>query len=178
MLLLKNPYLDLIHQYIETERCIIVPFSTNGLIDIKEYYREFNKANKDGWLTDVEIDPYDELEITKKNIITMGNNERFDNFILNKETGDLLGGISLNTPEEESVNIVLWICDDEEWKWYGTEVYEAMLTWCRANTAYDFLIHTVHVQNERTGRLILKYKGKLQNWRTSQWYLIFHIPLR
>jgi hypothetical protein len=32
-----------------------------------------------------------------------------------------------------------------------------MLNWVRTNTDYTFLRHSVHVQNERSGRLALKY---------------------
>lgn len=177
MLLFKDPYLDLIHQYIETDRCVIVPFSTDGIVDIKDLNKEFNKANKNLWITSALRDMEDESEFVKMKIISMGNNEIFENFIIQKESWELIGCIWLNTPEEESVRIVLWIRDSEEGKWYGTEVYEAMLNWARTNTAYTFLIHTVHKENERSGRLALKYGGILQKRKTDEWYLVFHVPL-
>lgn len=177
MLLLKNPYLDLIHQYIETERCVIVPFSTDGIVDIKDHNREFNLANKNLWISKNLRDMDDEMAFVKTRMISMGNNEVFENFVLQKESGELIGWIGLNTPEEDSVRIVLWVRDSEEWRGYGTEVYEAMLDWVRTNTDYKFLIHTVHMQNERSGRLALKYGGILQKRKTDEGHLVFHIPL-
>jgi hypothetical protein len=114
MLLLKDPYLDLIHQYIETERCVIVPFSTDGIVDIKELTREFCKANKNYWISKTLPDYEEELELVKTIIIAMGNNEVFENFIIHKDSGELVGAICLNAPEEDSANIVLWIRDSEE----------------------------------------------------------------
>lgn len=91
MLLLKNPYLDLIHQYIETERCVIVPFSTDGIVDIKDHNREFNLANKNLWISKNLRDMGDEMEFIKTRMISMGNNEVFENFVLQKESGELIG---------------------------------------------------------------------------------------
>lgn len=86
MLLFKDPYLDLIHQYIETDRCVIVPFSTDGIVDIKDLNKEFNKANKNLWITSALRDMEDESEFVKMKIISMGNNEIFENFIIQKES--------------------------------------------------------------------------------------------
>ena len=43
---LSHPHLDLTTSRIETARCMIVPFSTDGLVDIRELQEEFCKANK------------------------------------------------------------------------------------------------------------------------------------
>lgn len=47
MLFLLSPHLDLTTSRIETERCILVPFSTDGRVDIYELQKEFCLANKD-----------------------------------------------------------------------------------------------------------------------------------
>lgn len=47
MAFLKNPHLDLTKQIIETPRCILVPFSLDGRVDMQELTEEFCKANKD-----------------------------------------------------------------------------------------------------------------------------------
>jgi hypothetical protein len=44
---LKNPHLDLTTLRIETDRCIIVPFSSDGRVDIRELWEEFCKVNID-----------------------------------------------------------------------------------------------------------------------------------
>ena len=46
MTFLLNPHLDLTTSRIETLRCVLVPFSTDGRVDIHELQREFAKANK------------------------------------------------------------------------------------------------------------------------------------
>lgn len=46
MIFLSNPHLDLTKQIIETPRCILVPFSLDGCVDIHELATEFCKANK------------------------------------------------------------------------------------------------------------------------------------
>lgn len=47
MSFLLNPHLDLTTSRIETERCILIPFSTDGVVDIHELTEEFCKVNKD-----------------------------------------------------------------------------------------------------------------------------------
>lgn len=177
MLLLKDPYLELLHQYIETDRCIIVPYSTDGIVNLKDLNREFNKVNKKLWITDSLRDPVDEIEYIKTKIISMGNGEVFENFIIHKETWELLWCIWLNTPEDESVRIVQWIRKSEIGKWYHTETYEAILNWARKNTDYTYLIHTSHKDNEASGLFALKFGGIFQSRKTSEGYFTFHIPL-
>ncbi len=48
---LSNPHLDLTTSRIETLRCILVPFSTDGRVDIHELQEEFCMANKNLWVS-------------------------------------------------------------------------------------------------------------------------------
>ncbi len=86
MILLKDPYLDLVHQYIETDRCIIVPFSLEGIVNIEEITHEFRLANKNKWINQMDPDIDEEVEYIKRTMNAMGNSELFENFIFHKES--------------------------------------------------------------------------------------------
>lgn len=47
MSFLSNPHLDLTTVRIETPRCLLVPFTTDGTVDIHELTDEFCRANWD-----------------------------------------------------------------------------------------------------------------------------------
>ncbi|MFZ2255390.1 MAG: hypothetical protein WAW59_04685 [Patescibacteria group bacterium] len=47
MSFLSSPHLDLTTIRIETERCVLVPFTLDGTIDIHELTDEFCRANQD-----------------------------------------------------------------------------------------------------------------------------------
>ena len=47
MSFLRNPHLDLTSIRIETPRCVLVPFSLDGRVDIREFTDEFCRANRD-----------------------------------------------------------------------------------------------------------------------------------
>jgi hypothetical protein len=47
MSFLRNPHLDLTTIHIETPRCVLVPFSIDGRVDIRELQEEFCRMNQD-----------------------------------------------------------------------------------------------------------------------------------
>jgi hypothetical protein len=51
MSFLRNPHLDLTTSRIETDKCVLVPFSLDGRVDIRELQEEFCLANKDLWVS-------------------------------------------------------------------------------------------------------------------------------
>lgn len=116
MTFLKNPHLDLTTQIIETPRCLIVPFSLDGRVDIHELAIEFCKANKDLYVSPFLPNYEQEIEFIKMNEEAIENGEVFENFILHKDTGGLIGTIGLNSPEEPRMNIGIWIRVDEHRK--------------------------------------------------------------
>ena len=59
---LRNPHLDLTTSRIETSRCVIVPFSTDGRVDIRELQEEFCLANKNLWIAPVLPNYKEEME--------------------------------------------------------------------------------------------------------------------
>ena len=113
---LKNPHLDLTSSRIETERCILVPFSTDGRVDIHEFATEFCKANQDHYVGPFLPTYEQELEFIKIQEETIRKGELFDNFILEKDTHRLIGTVGLSSPEEHRMNIGLWIRIDEHGK--------------------------------------------------------------
>lgn len=119
----------------------------------------------------------EELEYIKTTINAMWNSELFENFIFHKESGEFLGAIWLNKPDEISMNIGLWICTSQQGKWYGTEVYAAIVDWTKKHTYYKYLRHVTDMQNEPFGRIALKFGGKLQKQRVEWNKIVFHIPL-
>lgn len=84
MSFLRNPHLDLTLQKIETPRCLIVPFSTDGRVDIHELTREFCLANKNLWVAPILPSYEEELEFVMGCIEQMKRGEVFENYILEK----------------------------------------------------------------------------------------------
>lgn len=81
---LLNPHLDLTTQIIETPRCVIIPFSTDGRVDIRELAEEFCKANKDFFVSPFLPTYEQELEFVGMQEMAIQNREVFENFILEK----------------------------------------------------------------------------------------------
>lgn len=91
MLLLKTPHLNLTNSRIETPRCILVPFSTDGRVDIRELQEEFCRANKDLCVSPFLPTYEQEVEFVKQTEEKIARGEEFENFILERETGKILG---------------------------------------------------------------------------------------
>ncbi len=174
---LSDPHLDLTTSRIETPRCVLVPFSTDGRVDIHELAIEFCKANKDLYVSPYLPNYEQELEFIHKNEVSIRNGEIFENFILEKWTNRLIGCVGFNTPEEHRMNIGLWIRVDEHGKWYATEVYTAMIDWARKNMRYTYLKHSLNPENIASRKLALKFGGVLQDEITDKEHIIFHIPV-
>ena len=87
---LLNPHLDLTTSRIETARCVIVPFSLDGRVDIHELAEEFCLANKDLWVSEFLPNYEEEMVFVTGAIEQIERRELFENFILEKETGKLI----------------------------------------------------------------------------------------
>jgi hypothetical protein len=87
---LKNPHLDLTASRIETDRCVIVPFSLDGRVDIHELQEEFCKANKNLYVSPILPTYEQELEYVRASEEKMARGEEFENFILDKTTKQLI----------------------------------------------------------------------------------------
>jgi RimJ/RimL family protein N-acetyltransferase len=107
---------DLSSERIQTERCIITPFSFDAGVDMAELTREFCKANKDLFVNPFLPTLPEEIEFVTKVVNAIMNGDTFENFILEKETRALIGCIGLNNPEEDRMNIGLWIRESEHGK--------------------------------------------------------------
>lgn len=178
MTFLLNPHLDLTTQIIETPRCLIVPFSTDGRVDIRELTEEFCKANKD-LLVSPFLPTYEqELDFVEQSILSMKQWEIFENFILEKWSNRLIGAIGLRSPEEHRMNLWFWIREDEHGKWYATEAYMALIDWAKQNTRYSYLKHALDPCNIASRKIALRFNGILQDEIDKKGGEIYHIPLR
>jgi hypothetical protein len=89
MSFLRNPHLDLTNSRIETERCVLVPFSLDGRVDIRELQEEYCRANKT-FLVRNTLTYEQELEFVRLSEENITRGEEFQNFILEKSTNTFL----------------------------------------------------------------------------------------
>jgi hypothetical protein len=82
MPLLSNPNISLSTSRIESARCVIVPFSTDGRVDIREFQEEFCKANKSLYVSPILPTYQQELEYVKNEEEKIARGEAFENMIL------------------------------------------------------------------------------------------------
>lgn len=176
-LFLRNTHLDLTKEVIETSRCIIVPFSFDVGVDLREFQEEFCKANKDLYVSPFIPIYEEEVDFVRGVSEQIARWETFENFLLEKDTGKLIGAVGLNAPEEHTMNIWLWIRESEHGKWYATESYIALINWAQENTVYKYLKHSTHPDNTASVKLALKFGGVLQSEKTDRWHDTYHIPL-
>ena len=116
MTFLRNSHLDLTTVRIETERCVLMPFSTDGRVDIHELTAEFCKANKN-----LDVSPFlptyeQEVEFLQKVMQDIADKKVLELFVLEKDTNRFIGCVGLNRMEEHRMNIGLWIRTDEHGK--------------------------------------------------------------
>lgn len=178
MSFLKNPHLDLTTVHIETERCVLVPFSTDGRVDIRELTDEFCKANKDFFVSPFLPNYEQEVEFLQKVMQDIEDKKVLELFVLEKDTNRFIGCVGLNRMEEYRMNIGLWIRTDEHGKWYATEVYAALLDWARENVRYTYLKHALDPKNTASRKLALKFGGIFQDETDKYGSEIYHIPLK
>jgi hypothetical protein len=88
---LQNPHLDLTTSRIETTRCVLVPFSSDGRVDIHELQREYCQANKDLYVSPNLPTYEEEVTFIREEEAKIARGEEFENFILEKRTDRLLG---------------------------------------------------------------------------------------
>lgn len=68
---LRNPHLDLTQSKIETDRCVIVPFSLDGRVDIRELQEEFCRMNQDHSVSQFLPTYEEELKFVEESIDAM-----------------------------------------------------------------------------------------------------------
>lgn len=174
---LSHHHLDLTPSRIETARCLLVPFSTDGRVDIRELQEEFCRANKDLYVSPI-LPTYDqELEYVGASEEKIARGEEFENFILDKRSNTLIGAGGLRLLESGEVNIGIWIRESEQWKWYASETYDALILWAKENLAHDYLIHSLNPENNWSRKLAEKFGGILQIEKGERGHDIYHIPL-
>ena len=174
---LSNPHFDLTTSRIETERCVLIPFSTDGRVDIRELQQEFCKANKDLYVWPHLPNYAEEIRFVEEVMRDIEAKQTFELFILEKWTNRFIGCAGLNHGETDTMNIGLWIRVDEHGKWYATEAYKAIIDWARTHTKYLYLKHCLDPRNDASRKLALKFGGILQEEKSDRGHEIYHIPL-
>ncbi len=177
MSFVSTPHLNLTASRIETSRLVLLPFSLDGRVDIRELAEEFCKANKDHFVSQFLPTYEQEFVFIQDEVEKIKNWEKFENFIFDKSTMRFIGCAGLNRPEPNTMNIGIWIRRDEHGKWYATEVYDALLYWARANTKYQYLKHCLNPANEPSRKLALKFGGIKQEYSDEKGFEYYHIPL-
>ncbi len=177
MFFLWNLHLPLTTSRLETPRCILVPFSTDGRVDIRELQEEFCRANKNLYVSPFLPTYEQEVEFVKQTEEKIARGEEFENFIIERETGKLLGAWGLRVLKSGELNIGIWIREDEHGKWYATEVYSALIDWARENTDFPYLRHALHPDNIGSRKLVEKFGGVLKEQKTERGHHIYHIFL-
>ncbi len=176
MFFLKNPHLDLTKESIETTRCLLLPFSKKSWEFIEKVREEFLLANRNLWISPFTPTFEEEARFFDDMIEKIENREVFECYIFDKLTKEFLGCAWLNSPEEKRMNIGIWIKPDKQGKWYGTEVYEALICWAREHTVYSYLKHSNNPENRASAELAKRFWGILQDEKTENNNDIYHIP--
>ena len=84
MSFLKNPHLDLTLSRIETLRYILLPFSSDGRVDIHELHEQYSQANKELYISP-HLPTYEEEVVWLQDMEQkIERRELFENFILEK----------------------------------------------------------------------------------------------
>ncbi len=176
MSFLSNPHLDLTTVRIETPRCVLVPFSLDGVVDIHELTDEFCRANRDLYVSPFLPTYEQELEYLQWQIESIRKWEILELFILEKNTWKFIGATGLNNQTENTMNLWLWIRIDEQAKWYATEVYTGLIDWAHEHIRYEYLSHYLNPENTPSRRLAEKFGWVLQDIRSENgddWYKIY-----
>ncbi len=177
MSFLRNPHLDLTTSRIETDRCVLVPFSLDGWVDIRELQEEFCLANKNLWVSPVLPDYDGEYEYVKSSEEKIEKWDEFENFILDKTSQKLIWAGWIRLLESGKLNIGIWIREAEHWKWYATEIYTALIDWSKENTIYTYLKYSLNPVNIASRKLAERFGGVLQAEKTEREHDVYHIPL-
>ncbi len=173
---LQNPELDLESVTIESPRCILEPFRMEW-IEFDDLQKAFVEANEKFYVSPNHPTVEEEKEFIEWAISNRRSGKAFECYILDKNSGNLIGcmGItSLDTPEP---NLGLWIRKEFHGKWYWTEVYTSFLDWAKQTTNFTFFKHAVNPENTASIRLAEHFQGKLQGVLTERGELKYYISL-
>ena len=171
-----NSHIDLTTSRIETTRCVLVPFSLDGRMDVQELTEEFCKANKDLFVSPFLPNYEQELDYIKSSESKIEKWQEFENFVFDKYTMRFIGCGGIRILETGEPNIGIWIRVDEHSKWYATEVYMALIDWARTNVRYRHLRHALDPRNTASRKLAIKFGGILQQETNERGDEIYHIP--
>lgn len=142
---------------IETERLLLKPVSL-------EYAKEIN-AGLDEEVTKYMFPKPAPLEATQawieKKLDTMKEGKELVVAILNKETGEYLGGGGVHHLDTRTPEFGIWIKKSAHGNHYGHEAVAGLKKWAEENFDYDYLKYPAHPDNIASRKVAESIGGKL-----------------
>jgi RimJ/RimL family protein N-acetyltransferase len=136
--------MDLTKTIITTDRLKLVPLSQNYAKDIFENLTDeiatymFTRSPQ-------KID--ETLSYIHENIPKMQNGEEFPVVILDKETGEFLGGGGAHSLKTTTPELGIWIKKAAHGNAYGKEAVTALKRWIDQHIPYDYISYPVDKNN-------------------------------
>lgn len=158
---LKNQETDLETVTIETPRCTIEPFRMEW-IGFQTLQQAFPGVDRDFYIGAIK---------------NRKNQKALECFIFEKWSRNIIGSIGMDSLDASEPNIGLWIREEYQREWYGTEVYSTMIEWVKTNTYIVFLKHTTSQENIASIKLAEHFNGILQKVLTERGHLKYYIYL-
>jgi len=174
---LTNPEIDLESLIIDTPRTTIEPFRIEW-IDFEDLTKAFCEANENLYISPFLPSVEEERDFIASTIENRQNNKALECYVFNAISKELIGSVGISDLDTPEPNLWLWIRKEYHGKWYGTEVYAAMLNWVKKETNFSFFKHTVNPKNIPSIRLAEKFNGKIQGALTKKGELKYYIPTR
>lgn len=173
---LKHPIQQLSSTILETERCTLKTYHTEG-VDFESLTRNFCEANKDKYVSQLIPTVEQEKEFIEGAVERVHAWEELGFFIYEKWKSEIVGCCGMNALLSPEPNIGLWIVPRLHGQWFWTEVYRALIDWAKTHTNFTFLRHGCNPENQASIELAKKFGWILQDWADSHGTIKFYIPL-
>lgn len=162
--------MDLKKFKLETDRLLLIPVSMKYRYEVFQEFQEpvtkymYPRAPKKVEETE---------EFIKKAILDIEKGTNLQVHVLDKKTGELLGGAGLHELNSLKIGVGIWIKKSAHGEKYGREAVMALVSWAKRNLKFDFLHYDVVKENfasrkipKSLGAKIMKrYKRKMLSGR-------------
>ncbi len=154
---LKDPTYNIEKLVLETPRCRIEPFRTEG-INFEELQQAFVAANEKLYVNANNPTVEEERVFINGAIGNRIIGKALECYIFDRNTGSLIGSIGISDLDTLEPNLGLWIRKEYHGQGYGIEVYAAFLEWARNTTNFSFFKHAVNPENTASIKLAEHFK--------------------
>lgn len=172
---LRNNELDLDNVIIESPRCIIKPFHIEWT-DFEDLSSAFCGANENLFISEYLPSAEQERDYIWYCIEKRSKGKAIEFFVYDKKSNILIGSVWINEIDSGEPNVWLWIRKELHGKWYGTELYSAIIEWTKKETNFTFLKHVSDLDNSASIKLAERFKWKLQetlnSWKQAKYYIM------